>query len=173
MGKAVPRNGALVNDKLYVTGTLGLSDIGLKKIKVENNEFDIAKNKYLLPEPRVKLAIQLRKYVNSMIDISDGLMQDASHLAKTSGLELELDVEKIPVADFKSLKKQEIFQSAMYGGDDYELLFSISPRNERYLKKLEKEFDINISKIGKFKKGKIGKIFSKSDELITKSYLHF
>ena len=108
-----------------------------------------------------------------MIDISDGLMQDASHLAKISGLELELDVDKIPVPDFKSLNKQEILQSAMYGGDDYELLFSVSARNERHLKKLEKEFHINITKIGKFKKGKRRKIFYKSDELDTRSYLHF
>tara|TARA_A100001015_G_C15043974_1_gene742006 strand:- start:4820 stop:5752 length:933 start_codon:yes stop_codon:yes gene_type:complete len=171
--KAVPRNGALNNDYLYVTGVLGLSNIGLTQFNSKKKEFEIAKNKYLIPEPRVELACELRKYVNCMIDISDGLIQDASHLAKNSGLEININLDQIPTPKFRSLKDKDILESAMYGGDDYELLFSINPNKERFIKRLEKKFKVKISKIGKFKKGKIGRVFSSHNELKTNSYMHF
>ena len=63
----------------------------------KSKKFDLAKKKYLFPEPRVNLGLSINKIANSMIDISDGLIQDASHLAKNSNLTIVLDVEKIPL----------------------------------------------------------------------------
>ena len=59
-----------------------------------------------------------------MIDISDGLVQDSIHLATNSNLSLELNVSKLPLPNCSSLKEDEILNAALYGGDDYELLFS-------------------------------------------------
>ena len=172
-GKAVSRKGALNGDYLYVTGILGLSKIGLDYLKSNKKDLNIAKKKYFFPNPRVNFAINLGSYINCMIDISDGLLQDASHLSKASGLELHLDLKNIPLPNIRSLNQDYILKSAMYGGDDYELLFSADPKNERKIFKLSKKFNIKLSRIGYFKKGKKGVIFANSNELDIKSYMHF
>ena len=172
-GKVVPRNGAKIDDHLFVSGVLGLSNIGLKNIKSQKIEFKLPKKKYLTPEPRIELGCSLRKYVNCMIDVSDGLMQDAWHLANSSGLELSLDIDSIPIPEINSLKKNSILEAAMYGGDDYELLFSVSKTNVKFIKSLAKKHNIRLSEIGKFSKGKKGRIISSYGDLKTKSYMHF
>ncbi len=149
---SIPRNGSKLGDSLYVSGTLGLSKIGLDNFNSKKNEFAEAKKKYLLPQPRIDLGISLKKIVNSMIDISDGLVQDATHLAKNSNLSIELEICKVPVPIIKKLDKKIILNSALYGGDDYELLFSCNSSNEDHLKKMSSELNVNITKIGIFKK---------------------
>ena len=172
-GEAVSRNGAKTGDGLYVTGQLGLSNIGLNYYKSNKNEFKVAKNKYHIPEPRVEFAIKVRKYLNSMIDISDGLIQDAGHLAKNAGVHVILDFNALPLPEIGSLNYREILNSALYGGDDYELLFSLNPRYEKTVYKLAKKLNLQITKIGVIKKGKKGKVFNDLKEIKNKSYLHF
>ena len=172
-GKAVSRKGALDGDYLYVTGVLGLSKIGLDYLKSNKKDFNIAKKKYFFPEPRVNFAFKLSNYVNSMIDISDGLLQDASHLSKASGLEVHLNLENLPLPNIRSLNQDYILKSAMYGGDDYELLFSANPKNEKKILSLAKKFNIKLSRIGYFKRGKQGNLFANSNQLDVKSYMHF
>lgn len=92
----------------------------------------------------------LRKFVNSMIDVSDGLVQDASHLAFNSDLSLELDINSLPIPIFSNLITKYIIDCALYGGDDYELLFSCDPINEELLKKISSKKNIKITKIGFF-----------------------
>ena len=148
--KSIPRNGSKIGDFLYVSGILGLSKIGLDNYNSNNKELSIAKNKYLLPEPRVELGMSLNKIANSMIDISDGLVQDATHLAKNSNLSIELDLSKIPIPKFKTFKQKNILDSALYGGDDYELLFSCNPLKKNFTKLAIKQ-NITLTKIGVFK----------------------
>ena len=71
-----------------------MSKIGLDNYNSNLKEFQEAKRKYLLPQPRVDLGISLKNIANSMIDISDGLIQDATHLAKNSKLTVELNYVK-------------------------------------------------------------------------------
>ena len=126
-GKSIPRDGAKIGDYLYVSGILGLSKIGLDNYNSNFKELQEAKRKYLLPQPRVDLGISLKNIANSMIDISDGLVQDATHLAKNSELTVELNLSKIPLPNINKIDKKLILDSALYGGDDYELLFSCDP----------------------------------------------
>ena len=88
--------------------------------------------------------MSLNKIANSMIDISDGLVQDATHLAKNSNLSIELDLSKIPIPKFKTFKQKNILDSALYGGDDYELLFSCNPLKEKILQKLAIKQNITL-----------------------------
>ena len=138
-GKSIPRDGAKIGDCLYVSGILGLSKIGLDNYNSNLKEFQEAKRKYLLPQPRVDLGISLKNIANSMIDISDGLIQDATHLAKSSKLTVELNLCKIPLPNIKQLDKKLILNSALYGGDDYELLFSCNISHENLVKKFQKK----------------------------------
>ena len=173
-GKSIPRDGAKIGDYLYVSGILGLSKIGLDNYNSNLKEFQEAKRKYLLPQPRVDLGISLKNIANSMIDISDGLVQDATHLAKNSELTVELNLSKIPLPNIKKVDKKVILDSALYGGDDYELLFSCNPFYENSLVKLSSKMNLKLTKIGIFKK--FNKEFLKFKNNKSKpenSYLHF
>ena len=173
-GKSIPRDGAKAGDSLYVSGILGLSKIGLDFFNSNINEFQEAKNKYLLPQPRIDLGISLKNIANSMIDISDGLVQDATHLAKNSKLTLELNLSKIPVPNLKRLNKEIILNSALYGGDDYELLFSCDSLNKKLVEELSTKINIKLTKIGVFKELKKKHIEFKGNNTKPKnSYLHF
>ncbi len=172
--KSITREGSNVGDSLYVSGTLGLSKIGLDNFSSNLKKFRDAKNKYLLPEPRIDLGISLSNIVNSMIDISDGLVQDATHLAKNSNLSIELDIDKVPVPIINKLDKNKILDSALYGGDDYELLFSCNPSKDIFLNKLSSKTDIKITKIGFFKEFKdVYLKFKDSTSKPKNSFLHF
>jgi thiamine-monophosphate kinase len=172
--QAISRSGAKLNDFLYVTGYLGLSKVGLDNFSSNLKDLRQAKQKYLLPQPRVNLGMKLRKIVTSMIDVSDGLVQDATHLAINSNLSLELYVNELPLPSFMSLQKEEILNAALYGGDDYELLFSCTG-NETHLSDIAKESNIKITKIGVFKEFQKTYLnfrgFDKSPKII--SYSHF
>ena len=173
--KSVSRSGAKPGDLLFVSGVLGLSKIGLDNFYSSSKVFSSAKKKYLVPQPRVELGLTLNKIANSMIDISDGLIQDAHHLAKNSNLSIVLDIDKIPLPYIKNLKKDCLLDAALYGGDDYELLFSCKPAYEKILKKISIEKNIEITKVGffqKFNKKYINYQNAKS-VLNQNSFLHF
>ena len=111
---------------------------------------------------------------NSMIDISDGLIQDATHLAKNSKLTVELNLCKIPLPNISKLDKKLILKSALYGGDDYELLFSCNPTHENSLVKLSSKMNLKLTKIGVFTKFNREFLkFKNSSSKPKNSYLHF
>ena len=173
--KSVSRSGAKIGDLLFVSGVLGLSKIGLDNFHSKSKIFSSAKNKYLVPQPRVNLGLSLNKIANSMIDISDGLIQDANHLAKNSNLSIVLDIDKIPLPIIKNLKKDLLLDAALYGGDDYELLFSCKPVYEKLLKKISIDKNIALTNIGFFQKFNKKYIKTKNNEIFLKkeSFLHF
>jgi thiamine-monophosphate kinase len=109
-GGPVTRSGALAGDVIAVTGTLGgsLGPDGL--------------GRHLTFEPRLAeastLAETLGRRLHAMIDISDGLGRDASHLAECSDVQIEIDAERIPCAEGVDWRR------AMSDGEDYELCFA-------------------------------------------------
>jgi thiamine-monophosphate kinase len=110
----VLRSGARPGDEVYVTGTIGGS-------------FDAATGagRHLTFEPRVNegwwLAESLGPDLRAMMDISDGLGIDAGRLAAASGVEVELESEGVPLNAGRTLAE------AVADGEDYELLFVVSP----------------------------------------------
>ncbi len=115
-GEAVLRSGAAVGDRVYLTGRLG----GAAAALAQGFDNDALNAAYFRPTARVDLSLKLRAEASSAIDVSDGLLQDAGHVAKASGVCLSLRSADIPVADGASLEQ------ALSGGDDYELLFTAS-----------------------------------------------
>jgi len=125
------RSGAKAGDALVVTGDLGGSDAGLNilehNLPVEGTE------KHLTPTPRVREGRLLAKsgYVTSMIDISDGLASEVHHICQESGTGAKLCMKDIPlshnvrrVAELIDKKPHDL---ALYGGEDFELLFTCQP----------------------------------------------
>lgn len=143
----VRRNGAKENDLLVVTGDIGAAYLGLQVLEREKRVFevnpksqpDLEPYSYLIerqlkPEARKdirKLLSDLDVKPTSMIDISDGLSSEVVHICKNSNVGCNLYEDKIPL-DPQVISTCEEFELdsttiALSGGEDYELLFTISP----------------------------------------------
>ena len=172
-GKSISRSKAMVNDLLYVTGVLGLSNIGLLNLNKNDNEYSEAKLKYYLPQPRVKFSASVRNFVSSMIDISDGFIQDCRHLAQLSNLEFVVNLENLPISKIDLLSYEEKLSSALIGGDDYELLFTLSPDHEEKINKIADSNGLQITNIGYVKNGNNGEVTSNNKPINLTAYKHF
>ncbi len=151
----VTRCGARVGDILYVSGRLGGSIL----------------SKHLNFIPRVDEARFLTRHfsVTSMIDISDGLLQDLGHILKMSGVGCVIDLEKIPISRdaFKLSRnnKKRALNHALSDGEDYELLFTVSPKEAASLeRKWRKRFNIRLTSVGSIVKAK-GMFYQKGSHL--------
>jgi thiamine-monophosphate kinase len=132
-GKAVLRRGAMPGDRLFVSGTLGDSALGLALLKGESavglsaaaRDFLIAR--YRVPQPRVALGPQLIGFAHAMLDISDGLIADLGHLCSTSGCGAVIRAPSLPLSPAAQLllaAAPSLNHAVTGGGDDYELLFA-------------------------------------------------
>ena len=149
--KVVLRSGAQVGDILCVSGTIGDSYLGLQSllenIEEQNECWDTA---YHLPEPPFKMRHQIREFASAALDISDGLIADATHLAKASRIGLNIDLSKIPLSPETKqwVGRQKNYMDALIklasGGDDYQVLLTI-PKDE-YEQALKQ--GIKITEIG-------------------------
>ena len=104
-----------------------------------------------MPDLPVKISTKLLKFANSSIDISDGLLGDLCKLINTSKLYFKLDLKKIPISPklknylLKTNKKKINFISK---GDDYQILFTSSKTNRRFIKLFSKEMNQKVTLIG-------------------------
>ncbi len=133
--KVLPRSGAKVGDNLYVTGNLGASALGLEALKRgKKSRFEKFIRRHLEPLRRVAVGQRLSSLrgIHSLIDISDGLVSDLGHILEASGVGAEVFVDDIPIE--KSFEKSarslgvNPLTFKLGGGEDYELLFTASPR---------------------------------------------
>jgi thiamine-monophosphate kinase len=134
-GRALLRSGARPGDLVFVTGELGGSAAGLELLTggigaVELGIAEAAICRHLTPAPRLDEggALAATGRVTSCIDISDGLVSDARHVAEESGVVVRLDADRIPVSQAaKALCRatgRDPLDLAMYGGEELELLFT-------------------------------------------------
>ena len=172
-GKCISRSNSVANDLLYVTGVLGLSNIGLLNLNKNDKKYSKAKLKYYLPQPRVDFSYSVRNFVSSMIDISDGFVQDCRHLAKQSNLEFVINLKNLPISNIDLLSYQERLNSALVGGDDYELLFTSAPEHREKINKIAKVHDLKVTNIGYVKIGNNGQVTSNNKPIKMDAYKHF
>lgn len=145
-GEAVRRDGAKETDLICVSGDLGAAYMGLQLLERENQiaagkpgEFtpDFAGKEYILerqlkPEARRDIVEQLQAAgvrPTSMIDVSDGLSSEIMHICKDSNVGARIYEDRIPI-DYQTASMAEEFNmnlvmTAMNGGEDYELLFTV------------------------------------------------
>ena len=118
------RSGARAGDAVLVSGTIG--DAGLGLAAAQNKlQSETLLQRYLLPEPRTALIPILHRHATATMDVSDGLLQDATHLAAASGHALKLELGRIPLsgdADQWAQGKQDALLQLATSGDDYEIL---------------------------------------------------
>lgn len=131
-GKAILRSGARPGDCIYVTGELGGSAAALKLLFARRKLRPADFPQHFHPQPRLAVGefLRQRRLASAMIDISDGLSTDLAHLCEESGVGAEINSDAIPLAHVGKPRREVDLQSALHGGDDYELLFT-APRNQR------------------------------------------
>jgi len=155
--RIVRRSGAEPGQSVFVTGTIGDSAIGLtliKKMGVREAKLrspDLVQ-RYLVPNPRVKLAPILRNYATASIDISDGLIGDLAHICKASGVSISVDYSALPISN--PAKREIVANSTnkrlvLAGGDDYEIVFCCSPEDSSVVKSKVEEQGIVLTEIGR------------------------
>ncbi len=149
------RNKAKINDDIYVSGNLGDSYLGLLALKNKIKLNSILKKyfiqKYFMPNVQVKLVNHIKKFANTAIDISDGLLSDLEKLINTQKLSYKLDLKSIPISN--NLKKILLYRNLskvnyISRGDDYQILFTASKNMRRIIKKISKNTGCKITKIG-------------------------
>ena len=146
----VSRGGAKPDDDLFVTGRLG----------------GAWKRKHLRFIPRLMESRWLTKNfsIHAMMDLSDGLGTDLSRLARASKVGFKIDTENLP------LSRGAKINDAISKGEDYELLFAISPRDRhRLARKWRKRFPrLPLTRIGS-----LSQLSTKNYQLLPRGYVHF
>jgi thiamine-monophosphate kinase len=152
--QVVYRSGAKPNDIICVTGDLGAAYLGLQVLEREKQVFavnpgmqpDLEKYEYLVgrqlkPEARMDIVYELSELQvkpTSMIDISDGLASELFHICNKSSVGVKIFEDKIPIDsqafDTAVEFKLDPVTCALNGGEDYELLFTISPGDYEKIK---------------------------------------
>ncbi len=153
-GKAVRRGGAKAGDLLVLTGAVGDAALGLKLLlEGIDSANNLAIMRYRLPDPRVGIERILQKYVNAAADVSDGMIADSMHIARASGLGLEIDLDKLVFSkDVEKAIENGDFsrEKAATGGDDYELVLAISEGKLGEVLTEMRNNNLNPLVIGKF-----------------------
>ncbi|WP_286271776.1 thiamine-phosphate kinase [Thalassotalea hakodatensis] len=134
--KQITRSGAKAGDWIYVTGELGDSALALKHyygdITLRGDVLVHAMNRLNEPKPRVLAGKAIREYASAAIDISDGLLADLSHICKASNVGANIVLEDLPLSSelIASIGAEQAMELALSGGDDYELLMTVSEDNK-------------------------------------------
>ncbi|MBI2542026.1 thiamine-phosphate kinase [Candidatus Woesearchaeota archaeon] len=134
------RNGAKIGDLIFCSGNVGKSTAGLELIRNKLKGESI-KN-HLEPECRLELARKLVKIgINSMIDVSDGAASEVRHICDESKVGAMIYADRIPISkntinDAKKINKDPL-DFALYGGEDFELVFTADKNKLNKLKKYD------------------------------------
>jgi thiamine-monophosphate kinase len=160
VGGMIRRGGAQAGEGLYVTGSIGDAALGLE-VKLNHRLFSSAAmlvfdSRLHLPTPRVAFGQALKGIASAAMDVSDGLVQDAGHLAATSGLQAIIQVDAVPLSLATRqaiLDDPRLLPVILTGGEDYELLFSIPPSAADRLAELSKSAGLAVTRIGQLQSG--------------------
>jgi thiamine-monophosphate kinase len=137
-GRAIRRSGARAGDGIFVTGHLGGAAAGLLAAthpdavaRVVAAALARVRDAWLHPIPRVRVGRALAEagLATAMIDISDGLAADLGHILMQSHVGALLEAEALPIdaatVEVARALGRDPVDLALYGGDDYELLFTV------------------------------------------------
>jgi thiamine-monophosphate kinase len=147
--RPVRRDGARAGDGVWVTGALGGAALALDGFRSGAPPVGALRQRFARPEPRIAAGRWLARHgAHAMIDISDGLVADAGHLAAASGIALEIDLERVPCWSGATPR------AAAASGEEYELLVAL-PRGfaERNARAFTRATGLALTVIGRCARG--------------------
>jgi thiamine-monophosphate kinase len=159
-GRTLRRGAARPGEALYVSGTIGDAALGLMLRRGDAGTrlwpiTDAAKQwllrRYLRPEPRTGLAAALLAHASASMDVSDGLVVDCRRLCAASGVAAMLDAAAVPLSPAASTAiggAPDLLRTALTGGDDYEVLFSVRAGEDVAMEQAAAATGIAITRIG-------------------------
>lgn len=165
-GRMVRRATARSGDKLFLSGTVGDSTLGLRLRRDAGQATGMGLDaagarwlvdRYLRPQPRLGLAPHLLSFATAAMDVSDGLIKDCGRLARASGLGATIDATRLPLSDpaRTALRHQPgLFEVLIAGGDDYEVLAAVAPNRAEGFRAAAAESGVAVAEIGRIVDGK-------------------
>jgi thiamine-monophosphate kinase len=164
-GRALRRNGARPGDAVLVSGTLGDGALGLEALRgglaaLAPGDRDVLIDRYRLPRPRLALAAAIAEagLARAGMDVSDGLVADLGHIAETSGCAAEIEAAAVPLSPAAAAALADDpgrLPLILAGGDDYELLLTVSPAEVGAALALAAPTGVRLTAIG-FMRGTAG-----------------
>ncbi len=153
-GSALRRSGARPADEVWVSGTPGLAALGLRHVLAGSRD-TVAARTFLRPEPRIALGSALRGVASAAIDVSDGLLADAAHIAERSRVALVIEPWQLPLApELAALaERDDALSLALGGGDDYELCFTAAPGRAPAIGTIAAGLGVACTRIGRVEAG--------------------
>ncbi|MGE0486080.1 MAG: thiamine-phosphate kinase [Gammaproteobacteria bacterium] len=145
------RDAARVGDRVMVSGTLGDARAALDFLDATAPNADQAwlLQRYYRPTPRLALGQALAGLAHAAIDVSDGLVADVGHIARASGVAIDLELERLPVSPALCRETGvQAARSAAAGGDDYELAFTVAAEDVARVVALAAGLDVAVTEIG-------------------------
>lgn len=172
------RRGARPGDELWVTGELGAAAASLRDLERGLEPDPRARRAFDRPHPRIEEALWLRDRVpiHAAIDLSDGVMRDARHLAAASGVALEIEADRLPAAaaldGFRQASAGE--RLLLAGGEDYELLFAVpSGAMQGTERAFAAAFDLPLTRVGGAREGEGLTVSGRLHSVLPAGFDHF
>jgi thiamine-monophosphate kinase len=183
-GRMVLRRGAKPGDLVCVSGTLGDAALGLRVRRGELAELSAVERqalveRYQLPQPRVALGPLLLGTATAMMDVSDGLVADLNHICDASRVGAVVELERLPLSPAARVAvacRPALIGAALAGGDDYELLFTVSQDLAATLSAIADAAGVPIAAIGRIEEGDRARVVDGSGREVVlgeTGYRHF
>jgi len=158
--KMPSRGGAKIGDIIVTSGPFGYSSSGLKvileKYKAKPQFLKKCKKEVMHPVPRLQFGIQASKYFSSSMDSSDGLsitLNDMSEQSKRRFVIFGFPT-KYDVIEFAARNKIDLKDLIFCGGEEYEMVFTVSPRHLQQIRNIARKLKVPLFVIGYVTKGK-------------------
>lgn len=180
-GQALQRNGARAGDDVWVSGVLGQAALWLQHrlgaLDLHAQDVAVLATAMHAPQPRVALGQALRGIATAVLDISDGLLADLTHILEASavGATLEWSAMPKPVLQQSAVAEAVLQQAVLAGGDDYELCFTAAPQHRDALSALAAQLALPLHRIGHITAAAGLQVFDGEAAVVLsqKGYAHF
>jgi len=164
-GAMVRRATAQAGDSIVVTGSIGDAALGVmlrrdaglaERWRLSPALSAYLKDRYLLPQPRNALAGAVLHHASAAMDVSDGLAGDLAKLCRASGVAADIDAARVPLSEAARAAlaaEPALIETALTGGDDYEIVLTVAPRKFDALRAQSEKAGVAIAEIGRVSAG--------------------